>query len=154
MADIRFKQKFSHFIFAILFQAPLPTPASFSTIIKAKNTGWLGNVVPAFACASNWEWRRQLSVFPCISPVWILFSPEHWDPWGGGVAKRRDMGHVISSTCHGGGASACVLMDPWSTEWNWEQGYLMRALWSPPLLCLPASLKQTRSVTWREQTSW
>lgn len=49
MADIHFKQEFSRFILAILFQSPLPTPPSFSTIIRATDAGWLGYAVPAFA---------------------------------------------------------------------------------------------------------
>lgn len=94
------------------FRPPLPTPVSFSTIIRATNAGWLGYVVPAFACASNWEWRRQLSVFPCISPVWILFSPEHWDPWGeGGRLKKR---HGTCDLFHLSWGGGLLLVSSWT----------------------------------------
>lgn len=62
----------------------------------------------SLCCASHWELHRQLLVSPCLTRVWILFSPEHWDHWGG--IERRDTGRATSSTCHGG----LLLVSSWT----------------------------------------
>lgn len=100
MADIHFKQEFSQFILAILFQSPLPTPPSFSTIIRAPDTGWRGYAVPAFACASNWGLAE--TAFSFSLHITGLNSLLAWALRSLGGIERRDTGRATSSTCHGG----------------------------------------------------
>lgn len=145
MADIHFKQDFSSFIFAILFQSPLPTPPSFSTIIRATNAGWLGYVVLVFACAANREWLGHLSLFPTYHRF-EFSSLLNTEILGGGT-KRRDMGRATSSTCHG----SLLLVSSWTSgpqrvKLRTESGYLTRALWCSPVSACQFKTKEVSDV--------
>lgn len=112
MADIHFKQEFSRFFLAILFQSPLPTPPSFSTIIRATDVGWLDYAVPAFAvllignCIESFSFSLLNTGLNSLL-AWTLRSL-------GGHRKER---HGTCNLFHlSWGPSACVLMDPWSIK--------------------------------------